>query len=32
MPRYKTSDGRIITIGEIYGISAGSYIYPDKIK
>ena len=34
MPRYKTSDGRIITIGEIYGTSEGSddLIYLDKIK
>ena len=32
MPRYKTSDGRIITIGEIYSKSNDYWIYPDKIK
>ena len=32
MPRYKTSDGRVITIGEIYGKSSDYYIYSDKIK
>ena len=32
MPRYKTSDGRIITIGEIYGKSNDNWIYLDKIK
>ena len=32
MPRYKTSDGRVITIGEIYGKSNDYYIHPDKIK
>ena len=32
MPRYKTSDGRVITIGEIYGKSNEYWIYPDKIK
>ena len=32
MPRYKTSDGRIITIGEIYGKSNDFEIRPDKIK
>ena len=32
MPRYKTSDGRVITIGEIYGKSYDSEIRPDKIK
>lgn len=32
MPRYKTSDGRVITIGEIYGKSSDYYINADKIK
>ena len=32
MPRYKTSDGRVLTIGEIYGKSTGYTIYLDKIK
>lgn len=32
MPRYKTSDGRIIEVGEIYGVSDSNYIYFDKIK
>ena len=32
MPRYKTSDGRIITVGEIYGKSNDNEIRPDKIK
>ena len=31
MPRYKTSDGRIVVVGEVYGASDGS-IYFDQIK
>ena len=33
MARYKTSDGRVITLGELYTEPIrGSYIYPDNIK